>query len=151
MHLLLPRDAFARFDQDDDGIGENGYPRDPTEASSKPYTDLCKSGDVHLGGWWGWVRGMNTLCTSSIRPVKYSWREWHVTQPASWPQCVSVDISGGSRGPIEPGSGEEMCNPLELHRHVGRNRAQLWQWRLVFWVRFGTRFLAQPNVSACCR
>jgi len=48
VYLLLLRDAFACFDQGDDGICEDWNPRNPTNVTSKLHSDLCKRGsDVH--------------------------------------------------------------------------------------------------------
>jgi hypothetical protein len=53
VYLLLPRDVFACFDQGHDGVGEDGYPRDSTEVTSEPYTELYKRGGVHVIGLGG--------------------------------------------------------------------------------------------------
>jgi len=47
-YLLLLWDALACFDQGHDGVGEDWYPRNTAEVTSKFHSGFCDVGDVHF-------------------------------------------------------------------------------------------------------
>ena len=46
VYLLLLWDVFAGFDQGHEDIGEDGYPRDTMEITSKRDANFCESSSV---------------------------------------------------------------------------------------------------------